>query len=329
LAAFFVFGTGQALADHVSCGDTITQTTTLDSDLLNCPGDGIVIGADNITLDLNGHLVDGTGFPTTGAGIDNSAGHDRVTVAHGRIREFGVGLKLTNADTNVITGLNVFESGNSMVSVQGDSDENVISRNVAGGQIELVGDTDANLIERNTVAIDFGTAVTVSSGAPSEIPDRNRIEHNTMDIPFHGIDILGAFDTTVERNTVTGAGLGILSAGVRTRIIQNTVRDSIEHGISVSGETDGELVRNQLVDNDDDGINVASTAVRTRLSQNTASRNGDDGIDVESASTTLTRNTANDNGDFGIEAIPGVTDGGGNKARGNGNPAQCLNVRCK
>jgi hypothetical protein len=27
--------------------------------------------------------------------------------------------------------------------------------------------------------------------------------------------------------------------------------------------------------------------------------------------------------------VPGVTDGGGNKARGNGNPAQCLNVTCK
>jgi hypothetical protein len=50
---------------------------------------------------------------------------------------------------------------------------------------------------------------------------------------------------------------------------------------------------------------------------------------VRSASTTLTKNTANDNGDLGIEAVPGVIDGGGNRARGNGNPAQCLNVSCK
>jgi uncharacterized membrane protein len=32
---------------------------------------------------------------------------------------------------------------------------------------------------------------------------------------------------------------------------------------------------------------------------------------------------------FGIEAVPGVTDGGGNKASGNGNPLQCLNVFCR
>lgn len=29
-----------------------------------------------------------------------------------------------------------------------------------------------------------------------------------------------------------------------------------------------------------------------------------------------------------LEAVPGVTDGGGNRARGNGNPAQCTNVAC-
>ena len=62
---------------------------------------------------------------------------------------------------------------------------------------------------------------------------------------------------------------------------------------------------------------------------NTANGNGDDGIDVQNANTTLTSNTANDNVDFGIEAVPGVIDGGGNRAFGNGNPLQCLNVVCK
>jgi hypothetical protein len=33
--------------------------------------------------------------------------------------------------------------------------------------------------------------------------------------------------------------------------------------------------------------------------------------------------------DLGIAAVPGVTDGGRNRARGNGNPAQCLNVACR
>jgi hypothetical protein len=58
-------------------------------------------------------------------------------------------------------------------------------------------------------------------------------------------------------------------------------------------------------------------------------RSDDDGIDVDSAATTLIGNHAVRNGDLGIEAVVGVTDGGGNKASGNGNPAQCTNVACK
>src|SRR5204862_977171 len=53
----------QAMAAQPSCGGTITADTTLVSDLTNCPGDGIVVGADNITLDLNGHTIDGDAIP--------------------------------------------------------------------------------------------------------------------------------------------------------------------------------------------------------------------------------------------------------------------------
>ena len=78
-----------------------------------------------------------------------------------------------------------------------------------------------------------------------------------------------------------------------------------------------------------DGILVDGDATATLLEGNTADRNGDDGIDVDAAGTTVTRNTANHNQDLGIEAVFGVIDGGGNKASGNGNPAQCTNISCK
>ena len=48
-----------AQASHVTCGDVITQDTTLDSDLDDCPAEGIVIGADGVTLRPNGHTIDG------------------------------------------------------------------------------------------------------------------------------------------------------------------------------------------------------------------------------------------------------------------------------
>src|SRR5215217_684610 len=82
------------------CGDTITTDTTLHHNLVNCPNNGIIIGADNVTLDLNYHTVDGDGTPASGCdpntefcdvGVVNF-GHDGVTVIHGSMRQFGAGV---------------------------------------------------------------------------------------------------------------------------------------------------------------------------------------------------------------------------------------------
>jgi hypothetical protein len=54
LAAYLVLAGGSVLAAHVDYGDTLAQDTTLDGDLV-CPGSELRIGADGITLDLNGH----------------------------------------------------------------------------------------------------------------------------------------------------------------------------------------------------------------------------------------------------------------------------------
>jgi Tol biopolymer transport system component len=43
---------------------------------------------------------------------------------------------------------------------------------------------------------------------------------------------------------------------------------------------------------------------------------------------TLTANRTDGNADLGIEAADGVVDGGGNRARRNGDPRQCVNVGC-
>ena len=64
------------------------------------------------------------------------------------------------------------------------------------------------------------------------------------------------------------------------------------------------------------------------LERNSAFRAGHDGIRVDSAAAQLTGNAAFFNHDLGIEAVTGVTDGGGNRAYGNGNPAQCTGVAC-
>jgi parallel beta-helix repeat protein len=99
-------------AKPVQCGDTITTDVTLHHNL-HCPNNGIIIGADNITLDLNYHTIDGDGTPAAGCDPDTefcdtgvvSFRHDGVTVVHGSVRQFDVGVFVAKARHNRLLGL--------------------------------------------------------------------------------------------------------------------------------------------------------------------------------------------------------------------------------
>ncbi|PJA10142.1 hypothetical protein COX67_05425, partial [Candidatus Falkowbacteria bacterium CG_4_10_14_0_2_um_filter_36_22] len=43
-----------------ACGDTVTASTTLSGDL-TCTGHGLVVGADNITIDGGNYTITGNG----------------------------------------------------------------------------------------------------------------------------------------------------------------------------------------------------------------------------------------------------------------------------
>ena len=47
---------------EVSCGQVLTESTLVGNDLDNCPGEGLVVGASNIVVDLNGHTIDGPDY---------------------------------------------------------------------------------------------------------------------------------------------------------------------------------------------------------------------------------------------------------------------------
>lgn len=81
-----------------------------------------------------------------------------------------------------------------------------------------------------------------------------------------------------------------------------------------------------------DGVLVEAYSVNTTglaLERNVARHNADDGMDIDIPGVAVAKNRALRNRDLGIEAVPGTIDGGGNKAKDNGDPAQCTNVACK
>jgi len=288
----FVFGAPVAQATHVGCGDVITTDTRLDSDILDCSGDGVVIGAPGITLDLEGHTIDGVTGNFFASGVDNVAGHDDVTVEDGSVQDFGEGVLGVGADRLVVRNLSILalRSGNSGVLFADGSDGGLVERNYiegrpAGGAGVHLSDSDDNVVRRNTI-VDEGWGIAVGGNA-----DRNLVERN---------------DVTASRFT----GILLLQLTTDDVFRRNDASGNDQDGFSVSHNTSGTLLeRNTAHSNGDDGIQVGSQ-VGTPLA------------------TILAHNRANGNADLGIEAVTGVIDGGHNRASGNGNAAQCTGVAC-
>jgi parallel beta-helix repeat protein len=376
LGCCLAVGAGPAFASHVSCGDIITSDTTLDSDLTNCPGNGIVIGADDITLDLNRHTIDGDGllgcdeFYACDFGVDNTAGHDGVTIENGSIRDFATAvfvldasdnrLRRLSASHNILGGLLLIEAPgarieHNSISANGlDTDQAGLivfdssDARIDGNAIRDNGDIGMFLIglgdsrvERNSVSGNPEAGI-ILDGNGNEV-SRNRLSQNGDGIA------VGGDDNSIIQNLIVdafscedgGCGAGIaVEAGARNLVSGNGISRAAREGIRVNSfdpdaPVTGTVIRGNVVRKAGvDGIAIATEpsapgiVSNTLLERNIAIGAGDDGIDVDSTTTSLRRNTANRNGDLGIEAVPGVIDGGGNQAHGNGNPAQCTNISC-
>ncbi|MCB9687393.1 MAG: right-handed parallel beta-helix repeat-containing protein [Alphaproteobacteria bacterium] len=105
MASAFLSSPAQAQA--LSCGAVVTTDVLLTQDLVGCTGDGLVVGADGITVDLGGHTISGTrGRRTAGIRLD---GVDRVHVQGGTIASFDLGIYV-NASTNVTVDTMVVQS---------------------------------------------------------------------------------------------------------------------------------------------------------------------------------------------------------------------------
>jgi len=352
LAAGFVSaGPAEAGPRPLSCGAVLTADTRLQSDLLDCPGSGLVIGSDDITVDLAGHTVDGLGSaaPFGSTGIDDSGGYDHVVIKNGSVREFDEGVVLVGTSRNVIRGLGVSGNRSNGLFVDGfaaaDSDDNELLgnrvRDNGNDGITLRGSSH-NAIRGNVSTGNGVRGISLTFSSRLNSVYGNVVSGNSG----QGVLLLDlADDNDLALNRITQNGLaGILVAGSnRNRVTANTIGSNAE-GVDVLagdrplGSDDNVLARNLVVANTGDGILVYGPsefmdtqvpgATGTVVLANATNGNGDDGIDVRSAATTITRNGADRNTDLGIDAVAGATDGGGNHAAGNGNPLQCVNVAC-
>jgi len=235
LVVLSVGGAGQALAQPPAappaCGAVITASTKLAGDLTDCPGDGIVIGADNITLDLNGHTLAGdqaSGALEPDIGIRND-GFDGVTVEGGTVKEFDFGVRIRDVAGNSL--LHLLSTLNSRAGIRTEGSERgrlVGNTALANGTfgIILFGENHGNLVQDNTAADNGG------GGVGDFVSSRDRIVHNIVSgNGEEGIAVGGSSDSSIEQNSVSDnfGGIAVFGSDRNTvagnRVFRN--RDNI------------------------------------------------------------------------------------------------------
>lgn len=190
---------GGSASTAVACGDVLTSDTAISTDLF-CPGGGLVVGADGITLDFKGHTISGAG---TGAGVDILAAN--VTVKNGSVAGFGVGVDvdvLGHGGGTSIEHLTVTKNGFGISTLDrngGTIENSVVSHN-AGGGINI-GISRNWAVDHNTVVGNAGRGIRVGQQSDGAVITNNFVAQN-IDIGIAVVDSTG----TYSGNTMRGNG---------------------------------------------------------------------------------------------------------------------------
>lgn len=146
-----------ACSSRVVATETITVNTVMDHDVVVTSGHGIVVAADGITIDGNGHRIVFTGRPalaTDPGGLPSGiriAGRNRVTLKNfSVISGFANGIDVGSGTGNVVRNCTTQDSLYAGLTGSGVTAENNIFREPTRGLL-IVRGTGANAITGNTV----------------------------------------------------------------------------------------------------------------------------------------------------------------------------------
>ena len=275
--------------DAYFCGDTVMKSCTFNGKDMGCPaGPGLIIGADDITINGNGSKIIGSvacadcGYaseeaPCEVSGIYN-AGHDGVKIIDLEVVGFctGIALKGVHGDPvkgNLIEGCKIHGNG---------FDTSDSEMKTHGIHLCYVSET---MIKDNNIYRNKGTGSFCDGGG-------------------NGIFIY-AGGSTYRDNVITGnelrdndkAGFWCKRGMQNVEITHNTISGN-GNGPGVTDDVTGGIV-----------LKCSSSNYNT-ISDNTVTENYGDGMYIGGGENTIRRNTVNDNTENGIDV--GRSDGSRN-----------------
>ena len=266
---------GPANAAVLSCGQTITQDTVLENDVGPCTNGGITIGANFITLDLNGHRIFGTAAANDRAGV-YLLGRVGVTVKNGTVTNFDIGVAIEGGSRNTVTGITARDNIGPASGMGGDG-------------IAILSSSSNRVAQNQTV----NNAPFSGIGVYSRV-DANHQRQTSGPSSGNVIDGNSVRDNNIGRNRMTpqdtdNDGIRVENDAVRNRFTNNLVINSGLDGIALFADTFDNVVSGNNVQRSGfyrttarrgSGIIVFTRAARNVVENNLVFGNADSGIDI-------------------------------------------------
>jgi parallel beta-helix repeat protein len=301
-----------------SCGQVITQDVTLTSDL-NCDsGDGLIVGASGITINLNGYSITGpngggqqavnpTGSqgaanPTSADSDDENGGQQEEEEAAATEEEEEEAVNPTSADSDD-------ENGGQQEEEAATEEEEPEIRPVTTRQNTADYDGSSGILVANAdnVAIaglgeisGFSRGVTFLGSSGGAVTD---IQLANNDI---GAVVASSEGTEISRNTITNNGIAVVSDGSNGGVTAfNQIVANVEQGILLVGSSDNVVAANNMYGNGGSGIFLDPMSQRNHLDYNTVF--GHEAADLNNADgmpTNVNQNSFGDNNNCGT-SLPG------------------------
>lgn len=300
-----------------NCGDTLTASKTLGpGDPVTttiCPVDGLLVGADDVVLNLGGRTITGSGV---GSGITILPGFGNVTVTSGTVRAFETGVLAPSTfgtlGTPTLTTLQLIENGTG-IDVTGNH-LTVVTCVVRYGTVDGIvvhgdavePDNDENLVKSNRAENNGGHGLSVTGRKSSIL--QNVALGNGLDgivVNRDAVDPDNGENLVQSNRSERNDGLGLVVTGRKNSILQNVVLRNVLDGFEITGDF-ATASQNQSNYNGGEGFNVAGT--NHRFTRNIALDNGADGYTVTAEQSHFERNTSRYNHGYGI--LDTTTDSG-------------------
>ena len=265
-----------ATSTVVKCGQVVTTSIRVANNLVNCPGNGLVIGANNVTVDLAGHSISGMNKHGSEGIADD--GHAGVRIQNGTIaRFFAHGVGLRNAPHSTVSSMTIRAIGAG--GAEPDTSAGV-----------LVQDSPSSSVLTSTVANDVKAFQ--SDGVDILSSEGSTIQGNTLaSNSWDGLVVLFSPDTRVIGNALQGnknQGLELNGASDRSVVSGNFAGNNVDNGLVV-GDVSGVVIENNFLrGNPDNGLFMFDLH-GARITNNQAGGNGG-GIDLEGGQNGSTNN---------------------------------------